>query len=57
MVCLVQVTRLSPQQFSAITNLEFLGIPVFKRTRSTGLFFGRKRKRNIRKVGAASLLP
>ena len=45
-----QVTRLTPAQFAAVTNLEFLGVPVFKRTRAGGLFFGRKRKRNVRKV-------
>ena len=46
-----QVTRLTPAQFAAVTNLEFLGVPVFKRKGAGGLFFGRKRKRNVRKVG------
>jgi len=45
-----QVTRLTPAQFAAVTNLEFLGVPVFKRKGAGGLFFGRKRKRNVRKV-------
>jgi hypothetical protein len=45
-----KVTRLTPAQFAAVTNLEFLGVPVFKRKGAGGLFFGRKRKRNVRKV-------
>ena len=50
-----KVTRLTPAQFAAVTNLEFLGVPVFKRNRAGGLFFGRKRKRNVRKVRRSSL--
>jgi len=46
-----KVTRLTPQQFAAVSNLEYLGVPVFKRASSgSGLFFNRKRKRNIRRV-------
>jgi hypothetical protein len=39
-------------QFAAVSNLEYLGVPVYKRASSgSGLFFNRKRKRNVRKVG------
>jgi syntaxin-binding protein 1 len=45
-----KVTRLTPQQFAAVSNLEYLGVPVYKRASSgSGLFFNRKRKRNVRK--------
>ena len=43
-------------QFSAVTNLEYLGVPVYKRASSgSSLFFNRKRKRNTRKVGSVCL--
>ena len=51
-----KVTRLTPEQFSTITNLEFLGVLVFKRARAGSMLgFGRKPKRNVRKVNTASL--
>ena len=46
-----KVTRLTPEQFSSITNLEFLGVPVFKRPGTSCVPFGRKPKKNVRKVG------
>ncbi len=55
-IAVLQVTRLTPAQFAAVTNLEFLGVPVFKRKGAGGLFFGRKRKRNVRKVGSRMAL-
>ena len=47
-----KVARLSHQSMSAITNLEYLGVPVCKRQKGTlagALSFGRRRRRTIRK--------
>jgi len=45
-----KLAMLSPQDMATITNLEFIGVPVRKRSKATGLNFGRKRKRAVRKV-------
>lgn len=38
-------------QFAAVSNLEYLGVPVYKRASAgSSRFFNRKRKRNVRKV-------
>ncbi|BDA46397.1 probable protein transport Sec1a [Coccomyxa sp. Obi] len=44
-----KLARLRDEDMGTIINLEFLGVPVRKRGRSTGLVFGRKRKRAVRK--------
>ena len=46
-----KVARLNDADMTAITNLEYLGIPVCKRQRSglAGLSFGRRRRRAVRK--------
>lgn len=50
-----KVTRLTPEQFSTITNLEFLGVLVFKRARAGSMLgFARKPKRNIRRVNTTN---
>lgn len=43
-----KVARLTPADMDAITNLEYLGVPVRKRNKGV-MSFGRKRKRAIRK--------
>ena len=45
-----KLAGLSPEDMTTITNLEFIGVPVRKRGKTTGLNFGRKRKRAVRKV-------
>ena len=45
-----KLAGLSPEDMSTVTNLEFLGVPVRKRGKATGLNFGRKRKRAVRKA-------
>lgn len=45
-----KLAALSPEDMTTITNLELLGVPVRKRGKTTGLNFGRKRKRAVRKV-------
>lgn len=45
-----KLARLRDEDMGTIINLEFLGVPVRKRGRSTGLVFGRKRRRAVRKV-------
>ncbi|KAK9906798.1 hypothetical protein WJX75_008240 [Coccomyxa subellipsoidea] len=44
-----KLAQLRPEDMTTIINLEYLGVPVRKRGRSTGLVFGRKRKRAVRK--------
>jgi hypothetical protein len=51
-----KLAMLSPEDMATITNLEFIGVPVRKRSKATGLNFGRKRKRAVRKVGFMQLL-
>ena len=45
-----KLARLRPEDMNTIINLEYLGVPVRKRGKSSGLVFGRKRKRAVRKV-------
>ena len=46
-----KLANLSPEDMTTITNLELIGVPVRKRGKTTGLNFGHKRKRAVRKVG------
>ena len=45
-----KLANLSHEDMTTITNLEFIGVPVRKRGKTTGLNFGRKRKRAVRRV-------
>ena len=45
-----KLAKLQPADMSTIINLEALGVPVRKRGKASGLSFGRKRKRAVRKV-------
>mmetsp|Transcript_17026 Transcript_17026/g.50813 ORF Transcript_17026/g.50813 Transcript_17026/m.50813 type:complete len:663 (-) Transcript_17026:822-2810(-) len=46
-----KVTQLTLHQFLAITNMEYLGVPVFKRhSKGVSKFFARKRKGNVREL-------
>ena len=45
-----KLARLRPEDMATVVNLEFLGVPVRKRGKASGLVFGRKRKRAVRKV-------
>ena len=45
-----KLANLSHEDMTTITNLEFIGVPVRKRGKTTGLNFGRKRKRAVRKA-------
>ena len=45
-----KLAGLTPEDMTTITNLEFIGVPVRKKSKATGLNFGRKRKRAVRKV-------
>ena len=47
-----KLAMLSEKDMNTITNLEFIGVPVRKRSKATGLNFGRKRKRAVRKAGS-----
>lgn len=51
-----KLAQLRPEDMTTIINLEYLGVPVRKRGKSTGLIFGRKRKRAVRKVRPRSPL-
>ena len=54
----VQVTQLTPHQFLAVVNMEYLGVPVFKRhAKAVSKFFTRKRKGNVREVHLPQLRP
>ncbi|KAK9819584.1 hypothetical protein WJX72_000024 [[Myrmecia] bisecta] len=44
-----KLAKLQAEDMNTIINLEFLGVPVRKRGKTTGLSFGRKRKRAVRK--------
>lgn len=44
-----KVARLTPEDMACVTNLEYLGVPVRKRTKGGGITFGRKRRRAVRK--------
>eukprot|EP00884_Botryococcus_braunii_P006265 jgi/Botrbrau1/1563/Bobra.0107s0050.1 len=44
-----KLAKLSNEDMSTVINLECLGVPVRKRGKSSGLNFGRKRKRAVRK--------
>ncbi|PSC68723.1 SM Sec1-family [Micractinium conductrix] len=44
-----KVARLTPDDMSMVTNLEYLGVPVRKRNKGGGITFGRKRRRAVRK--------
>jgi hypothetical protein len=52
-----KLARLRPEDMNTIINLEYLGVPVRKRGKSSGLVFGRKRKRAVRKVHALQRRP
>lgn len=46
-----KVAGLRPADLAVVTNLEYLGVPVYKRSKGmVSLGFGRKRHRAIRKV-------
>ena len=45
-----KLAKLQPADMATIINLEHLGVPVRKRGKASGLSFGRKRKRAVRKV-------
>lgn len=45
-----KLANLTHEDMTTITNLELIGVPVRKRGKTTGLNFGRKRKRAVRKV-------
>jgi hypothetical protein len=45
-----KLAKLSNEDMSTVINLESLGVPVRKRGKTSGLNFGRKRKRAVRKV-------
>lgn len=50
-----KVTQLTMAQFLAVSNLVFLGVPVFKRqTKGVGNFFNKKRKAHVRQVRAGA---
>lgn len=52
-----KLARLREGDMATIINLEFLGVPVRKRGKGpTGLVFGRKRKRAVRKVNLTHCL-
>ncbi|KAI3423806.1 hypothetical protein D9Q98_009643 [Chlorella vulgaris] len=44
-----KVARLAPEDMAMVTNLEYLGVPVRKRSKGGGITFGRKRRRAVRK--------
>ncbi|CAK0753523.1 hypothetical protein CVIRNUC_002227 [Coccomyxa viridis] len=44
-----KLAKLQPADMATIINLEHLGVPVRKRGKASGLSFGRKRKRAVRK--------
>lgn len=44
-----KVARLTPGDMACVTNLEYLGVPVRKRSKGGGISFGRKRRRAVRK--------
>ena len=48
-----KLAGLTAEDMTTITNLEFIGVPVRKKSKATGLNFGRKRKKALRKVGQA----
>ncbi len=50
-----KLAKLQPADMNTIINLEHLGVPVRKRGKASGLSFGRKRKRAVRKVRASAL--
>lgn len=45
-----KLAKLQAADMNTIINLEHLGVPVRKRGKASGLSFGRKRKRAVRKV-------
>ena len=45
-----KLAKLQAADMNTIINLEALGVPVRKRGKASGLSFGRKRKRAVRKV-------
>jgi hypothetical protein len=45
-----KLAKLTNEDMATVINLECLGVPVRKRGKSSGLNFGRKRKRAVRKV-------
>lgn len=45
-----KLAKLSNEDMATVINLECLGVPVRKRGKPSGLNFGRKRKRAVRKV-------
>jgi hypothetical protein len=45
-----KLARLSLNEMNTITSLELLGVPVRKKAKPSGLYFGVKRKRMVRKV-------
>lgn len=45
-----KLARLREEDMNAVLNLEYLGVPVRKRGKASGLSFGRKRKRAVRKA-------
>lgn len=45
-----KLAGLTAEDMMTITNLEFIGVPVRKKGKTTGLSFGRKRKKAVRKV-------
>ncbi len=47
-----KLAKLQQSDMNTIINLEALGVPVRKRGKASGLSFGRRRKRAVRKVGA-----
>lgn len=49
-----KLAKLQPADMNTIINLEHLGVPVRKRGKASGLSFGRKRKRAVRKVRACA---
>ena len=51
-----KLAKLQPADMNTIINLEALGVPVRKRGKASGLSFGRKRKRAVRKVCACECL-
>ena len=51
-----KLARLGPEDMQAVLNLELLGVPVRKRGSSSGISFGRKRKRAVRKASLSSPL-
>ena len=50
-----KLAKLQQSDMNTIINLEALGVPVRKRGKASGLSFGRRRKRAVRKVSASKL--